>query len=80
MCHRSSEIHMWSFLKPDRQFPLKSRRNTLIWPLKLPERQWKGFQHRHDASIVAEARNANGQAHLLLGGKVGMAASATAFK
>lgn len=80
MFHRSSEIHMWSFLKPDQLFPLKSRRNTLIGPPKLPERQWKGFQHRHDAFIVAEARNANGQACLLLGGEVGTAASGTAFK
>lgn len=59
---------------------MKSRRNTLIWPLRLPERQWKAFQHRHDAFIVAEARNANGEAHLLLGSEVGKAASATAFQ
>lgn len=80
MCHRISEIHMWSFLKPDQLFPLKSRRNTLIWPWKLLVRQWEGFQHRHDAFTVAEARNANMQARLLFGDEVGMAASATAFK
>lgn len=45
VCHKNSQIHMWSFLKPDQLFPLKSRRNTSVWPLKPLEKQWKGLQY-----------------------------------
>lgn len=74
VCHRNSQIHMWSFLMPDQLFPLKSRRNTSVWPLKQLEKQWKGLQHRHKAFTVADARDAKRQAYLCLGRRVGTAA------
>lgn len=67
VCHKNSQIHMWSFLMPDQLFPLKSRRNTSVWPLKQLEKQWKGLQHRHKAFTVADARDAKRQAYLCLG-------------
>lgn len=80
VCHKNSQIHMWSFLKPDQLFPLKSRRNTSVWPLKPLEKQWKGLQHRLKAFTAADAKDAKWQAYLCLGRWVGTAASATVFK